>query len=81
MSEKYYVSMTDKFLSGWGSSRGKTSKLVIVCNTRQQAEKAMDRARTREEMKYINLHFEKPYYPPSRYDVEFENIDNALFFK
>lgn len=46
MSKKYYVSMTDKFLSGWGSSRGKTSKLVIVCDTRQQAEKAMDRART-----------------------------------
>ena len=30
-SEKIYVSMTDKFLSGWGLANNKIDKLVIVC--------------------------------------------------
>ena len=28
---KYYVTMTDKFMSGWGEAAGKVNKLVIEC--------------------------------------------------
>ena len=33
MNKKYYVSMTDSFLSGWGMAENKISKyiLTIVC--------------------------------------------------
>lgn len=33
----YYVSMTDKFMSGWGMAEGKLNKLVISCNTAEEA--------------------------------------------
>lgn len=37
-SEKIYVSMTDKFLSGWGLASHKIDKLVIICDDFEQAE-------------------------------------------
>ena len=34
----YYVTMTDRFMSDWGLSAGRTNKLVIECPTYTQAE-------------------------------------------
>ena len=39
-----YVTMTDKFMSGWGMAKGKTNKLVIECENSMQAEKIAYRA-------------------------------------
>lgn len=80
-NKKYYVTMTDKFLSDWGRAEGKKSKYVVICDTIQQAIKARDRAELREEMKYINILYEKPYYTPSRYLVEFVKIEDASYFQ
>ena len=33
----FYVTMTDKFMSGWGYAAGKTNKLIIECADIAQA--------------------------------------------
>jgi len=66
----YYVTMTDKFMSGWGCARGKINKLVFECETLEEAEIVADNARNRTDQKYINICSRKPYYPSSRYYVQ-----------
>lgn len=73
--------MTDTYLSGWGNSKDKINKLVIICDTKLQARKAMAKAEQRSEMKYVNLCLNKPYYSPSKYYVTFKHIDNCSYFK
>jgi len=58
----YYVTMTDKFMSGWGLAEGKTNKLVIECETYDQASQIERAAKTRSEMKGVNILTSKPYY-------------------
>lgn len=63
----YYVTMTDKFFSGWGKAEGKTNKLIIACETYEQAEQIEQTAKTRSEMKYVNIRSTKPYYNSRKY--------------
>jgi hypothetical protein len=65
----YFVSMTDKFMSGWGEAEGRTSKYVVECDTTAQANQILHAAHKREEMKYINTSFKRPRYPADRYQV------------
>jgi len=60
-----YVSMTDKFLSGWGKAEGKTAKMVILCKDWKQALAIERNAKKRSEMKYINICINKPRYGES----------------
>lgn len=61
-TSKIYVTMTDKFMSGWGMAANKTNKLIIVCDNWQQAEIIERNAQKRSEMKYINICMKKPRY-------------------
>ena len=65
----YYVTMTDKFMSGWGQARNRTNKLVISCNTMAEAIIVEENAHHRTEMKHINIRSTKPYYNEDRYCV------------
>ena len=65
----YYVTMTDKFMSGWGMADGKTNKFVIACENWAQATAIERAAMDRDEMKYINIARKKPYYNPARFYV------------
>lgn len=58
----FYVTMTDKFMSGWGRAKGMTNKLIIQCQTIEQAEQIERAARYRDEMTYVNIRTTKPYY-------------------
>lgn len=58
----FYVTMTDKYLSGWGMSENKTNKLIIECQTIEQAEQVERAARYRDEMRYVNIRTTKPHY-------------------
>lgn len=62
MSE-YYVTMTDRFMSGWGRAQGRDNKLVISCDTYDEALTVESNALRRGEMKYVNIRTSKPYYP------------------
>jgi len=61
-NKKWYVTMTDKFMGGWGMAQGKTNKLVIGCDTYDQAKRIARNAKLRNEMKYVNITSRKPYY-------------------
>lgn len=61
-TKKLYVTMTDKFMSGWGMATNKTNKFIIVCDTWEQAETIERNAKKRSEMKYINICISKPKY-------------------
>ena len=72
-NNKFYVTMTDKFLSGWGMANGKINKLVISCASQKEANIVYDNAVNRGEMKYVNIVMKKPYYPPKQYYVSWHN--------
>jgi hypothetical protein len=71
---KYYVSMTDRFMSGWGMAQGKTNKLVFVCDTYEQAQTVATNAENRGDMKYINICTSKPRYNAQRYLTQYKTI-------
>lgn len=73
----YYVTMTDKFMSGWGKAKGVTNKLVITCNTMDEALIVEQNAKNRSEMIYINIRTTKPYYNPSRHFVSWHGRDKG----
>ena len=60
--QPWYVTMTDKFMSGWGMAEGKTNKLIIECETYEEAQTIERNACKRSEMKYVNITRTKPRY-------------------
>ena len=67
---KYYVTMTDTFLSGWGQAEGKIAKFINVCKDYTEAVIVADNAKNRSDQKYINITSKKPYYNKERYLVQ-----------
>lgn len=63
MTTKFYVTMTDKFMSGWGQAQGKVNKLVISCNSLDEALTVERNAQRRGEMKHVNIRNTRPSYP------------------
>ena len=63
----YYVTMTDKFMSGWGMAKKRTNKLVLTCDNMTEAMTVERNAQDRTEMKYINIRSTKPYYNKEYY--------------
>lgn len=76
-NKKVYVTMTDKFMSGWGKADGKINKLVFECDGWAEAEIVKDNAEHRSEMKYINMTATKPYYAPGRYLTSWKDKEEA----
>ena len=70
-----FVWMTDKFMSGWGQARGKINKLIIRCDTLEQAECIFKNAQMRDEMKNINYGRKLPYFSESKYKLSFKTWD------
>ena len=70
---KCYVTMNDKFMSGWGCASGKINKLVFECDSYREAEIVAENARKRSEMKYINISSKKPSYSSNRYYAQWFN--------
>ena len=68
---KYYVTMTDKFLSGWGKAKDKINKVVIQCDSLEEAKTVEENARSRSDMKRINIATKKPYYNKDSHLVTF----------
>lgn len=63
----YYVTTTDKFMSGWGRAEGRINKLIFPCETRAEACVVADNARARKDQLYINIRGTRPYYNAQRY--------------
>ena len=81
-NKKFYVTMTDTFMSGWGMAEGKINKLVIGCDTEEEAKIVQDNAENRNDQKYINIAYKKPYYSPSKYEVSYHDKNSyGCWFK
>ena len=63
--QKWYVTMTDKFMSGWGPAKGKINKLVFECESLSEARIVAENAERRGDQKNVNIRTSKPYYSPS----------------
>jgi hypothetical protein len=72
-TQKYFVTMTDKFMSNWGMSDNRVNKLVIECDTMEEANTVYNNACQRHEMKYVNIVYKKPYYPTYRYFTNYHD--------
>ena len=72
----YYVTMTDRFMSGWGHACGKINKFVVRCNTMNEAKIIAMNARRRKEMKYIRIVYSMPKYSDQRYLVSLRRYED-----
>ena len=78
----YYVTMTDRFLSGWGVAEGKKSKVIITCQGYKEAVKVIEYANKRTDMVEVRMVANKPKYNPQKYHVEWANReDYKRFYK
>ena len=59
----HYVTMTDRFMSGWGKAQGQDNKLVISCDSYDEALVVETNALRCGEMKYVKIRSSKPSYP------------------
>ena len=79
---KYYVTATDIFLSGWGKAKSKINKVVIECNSFEEAEIVAENARSRGDMTRVNIANKKPYYNKDSHLVSFRTkSDWPAWFK
>lgn len=77
---EWFVTMTDKFLSGWGLASGLIAKRVIICNTYDDAEKLYCRLQDKKHgMRYVNITRELPRYSGARYVVSYDVFKENLF--
>jgi hypothetical protein len=74
MNMAVFVTMTDKFMSGWGPATGLINKLVIECDTAEQAQICAKNARKRGEMKRVSITSRKPQYRLARYLVSYKKF-------
>ena len=72
--KKYYVTMTDTAMSGWGCAKNRINKLIFVCDTYEEAVIVENNAHERSDMTYINICTKKPYYNPKRYLTQIKTI-------
>lgn len=72
----YYVTMTDRFMSGWGLASGLTNKLVIECPTYTQAEQIAQAAKQRSEMRRVNIRTTRPHYNPRAVLTSWKHYDD-----
>jgi hypothetical protein len=72
---KYFVTMTDKFMSGWGHARGKINKLIFICDSYDQALIVEENARNRSDQKNINICSKRPYYSSNTHFTQVKTIE------
>ena len=73
----YYVTMTDKVMSGWGHANNRINKLIFLCDDMDQAMIVEQNAINRGgDMKYINICANKPYYNKTRYYAQIKTISD-----
>lgn len=78
LTDKYFVTATDKTMSGWGRAEGKIAKRVIVCDTWRQVQRiadAMINKPSREGWRYINKTSRLPRYSEKKYVVSWSHYD------
>jgi len=68
-----YVTMTDKFMSGWGKAQGRTAKYVAVAKNYDEAQTVARNARARGDQKNVSIRSTKPKYDTRNVKVGWMN--------
>ena len=76
-----YVTMTDKFMSGWGPSDGLINKLIFLCEDYTEAQIVYNNALSRGDQKYINICSSKPSYYRSTFGDSYTVGDKYVQIK
>jgi hypothetical protein len=75
-----FVTMTDKFLSGWGCAENKIAKRVVICPNRQKAELIKDRLfNPKHMMKNVNVVYNLPNYSANKYTTSYDLFSENMF--
>lgn len=69
---KYWVTMTDPFMSGWGRSEGRKDKLIFICDSYDEALIVAENAENRGDQKRVNIRSSKPCYNSARYFSDYK---------
>lgn len=82
----YFVTATDKFLSGWGHSDRRICKRVFICESYRQAQRLVDALKNNPKsgFSYVNWTHRKPSYNSSRYCVTisfYKDFNNDTWMK
>ena len=75
--KQWYVTATDKFLSGWGKASGKTHKIIVVCKDFDQARKVKSNMQDDRTLKYVNITDVEPRYSSKKYTTNFIKAADA----
>jgi len=68
----YYVSMVDRFLSGWGQASSRKALFIYGARSYDEAMIIADNARARTDQSNVRIHHGKPrVHDPTRYRFEF----------
>lgn len=75
---KYYITATDKFMSGWGKATNKINKVVSGTNNYSEAESIERKFKNRPEFKNVNIRITKPYYDKKNYLISYIEKDSII---
>jgi len=73
----YYVTCTDKFMSGWGGAEGLINRLILPCETEEEAWIVYDNANGRTDQKNVHVCTTKPRLKSSGYLYQVMDRDDA----
>ncbi len=63
----FYVTTTDRFMSGWGESRGKRNRLIFPCASLREVAQVEWYAKSRSDQKNVRICTTKPRIRPGTY--------------
>ena len=73
----YYVTCTDKFMSGWGRAEGRINRLILPCESHGEARIVEANARGRGDQKNVRICTKKPRLRSSGYLYQVVDRDKA----
>ena len=82
IGDEYFVTFTDKKLSGWGCAEGRKAKVVVVCANRAQAYALYDKLTTKRGLQlfsHASVRTTVPRYPTKKYHTSFELYTPSIY--
>lgn len=73
---KSYVTMVDNFMSGWGKASSKINRLVLECDTGEEAKIVYDNACNRGDMNQVQMLENKPSYDMEKVYVSWKTKED-----
>ena len=77
---KTYVCTTDNFMSGWGMARNLINKLVIICETPEEAETVIENATNRDDQKHISASSTPPNYFHKKWETTGSDYETGNYY-